>query len=70
MKSTQGEGTVWKSTIKRYHAEIFSVKSNSENLLNLLLQMHEFLSLGDVSGSRALNTFCSPIYLLELLLSK
>ena len=43
--------TVWKSTRKRYHAEIFSVKPHNKMLLILLLQMDGFLYLGGISGS-------------------
>ena len=38
--------TVWKSILKRYHAEKFSVKPQTKSLQNLILQMHDFLSLG------------------------
>ena len=45
------------STLKRYHAEIFSVKSHIKNLLNQLLQMHVFLPLGNISRPSVLNKF-------------
>ena len=49
--------TVWKGTVKRYHAEKFSVKPHNKNLLILPLQMHDFLTLGSNFGSSGLNKF-------------
>ena len=40
--------TVWKSTLKLYHAEKFSVKMHGKILLIPILQMDEFLYLGDI----------------------
>ena len=57
--------TVWKSTQKRYHAEIFSVKSHNKNLLNQLQQMHVFLPLGNISRTSVLNKFWRLVYVLK-----
>ena len=62
--------TVWKSHQKSDHAEKFFVKSHSKNLLNLLLQMQGFLSLGDVFGSFGLNTIWRQAYFLEFLVNR
>ena len=47
--------TVWKSILKRYHAEKISVKPKHKIMLILLLQMHTFLPFGGKSGSNGLN---------------
>ena len=41
---------MWKSTVKRYHAEKNSVKRHNKILQNLILQMDDFLSLGAFLG--------------------
>ena len=43
---------MWKSTIKRYHARKFSVNPHNKNILNLLLQIHDFLLFGDVEARK------------------
>ena len=59
--------TVWKSTLKRYHAKKISVKPHNKNMLNTLLQMHDFLLLGSIFGSNRLNEFWRLVHMLELL---
>ena len=59
--------TVWKSTIKRYHARKFSVNPHNKNILNLLLQIHDFLLFGDVFGSSGLNEFWRLVHMLEFI---
>ena len=51
------QSTVWKSTLKCYHAKKFSVKPQNKFLLIPLLQMHDFLPLGGTFGSNRLNQF-------------
>ena len=59
--------TVWKSTQKCYHAENFSIKSHIKNLLNIPLQIHGFLVLGDIFGSFLLNAIFRPVFILEFI---
>ena len=59
--------TVWKSTLKCYHAKKISVKPHNKNMLNTLLQMHDFLLLGSIFGSNRLNEFWRLVHMLELL---
>ena len=56
-ESNNKKFTVWKSTLKRYHAEKFSVKPHNKNLLILPLQMHDFLTLMRNFGSSGINKF-------------
>ena len=63
------EFTVWKSTLKRYHAQKFSVKPHTKIMLNLLLQMHDVLPLGGIFGSFALNIFWSLVSMLEFIVN-
>ena len=50
--------TVWKSTLKLYHAEKFSVKMHGKILLIPILQMDEFLYLGDILVQGEEKRFC------------
>ena len=59
---------MWKSTLKRYHAQKFSVKSHNKNMLNLLLQMHDFLPLGGIFGSIGINEYGRLVHMLEFIL--
>ena len=59
---------MWKSTLKRYHAQKFSVKPHIKNVLNLLLQMHDFLLLGGFFGSNGLNRYGRLVHMLEFII--
>ena len=65
--TVSSQHTVWKSTIKRYHARKFSVNPHNKNILNLLLQIHDFLLFGDVFGSSGLNEFWRLVHMLEFI---
>ena len=62
--------TVWKSTKKHNHAKNSFVKSNNKNLLILLLQMYDFLTLGGIYRFSGLNEFWRVINLLEVIVIK
>ena len=60
--------TVWKNTLKRYHAEKISVKPHNKNLWNLILQMDDFLSLWGISGWFTLNEFLRLLSMFSFIL--
>ena len=55
---------MWKNTQKRDHAKNFSVKSHSKNLPIQLLQMHDFLFLGDILGCNEVNEIERAVFKL------
>ena len=59
--------TVWKSILKCYHAEKFSVKLHNKNLQILILHMDDFLPLGVKTGLCGINEFWRVVTKLEFI---
>ena len=64
VEATDLLATVWKNTQKRDHAKKISVKSHSKNLPIQLLQMHDFIFLGDIFGLNEVNEIERAVFKL------